>query len=137
MVKLSRMRQLIRQIPPMAFDLSKAEAEATKATATITGMPRGTITHSKVEDGAILIAELRYAYDEAIEELKSMQKELNPLIDTLDDADCIAAMRLRYIKLYTPKQVAGDQFREERTIYRYLRKAEAQLIQMYPDQVEP
>lgn len=135
MVKLSRMRQLIRQIPPMVFNLNRAEANATKITAVITGMPRGSDNHSKVEDGAILIASLREAYIEAFDELNAMQDELEPLIDTLDDADCIAAMRLRYIMRFKPEEVAGDQYRDVRTVYRYLRKAEAQLIQMYPEKV--
>lgn len=135
MVKLSRMRQLIRQIPPMVFNLNRAEANATKITSVITGMPRGSDNHSKVEDGAILIASLREAYIEAFDELNAMQDELEPLIDTLDDADCIAAMRLRYIMRFKPEEVAGDQYRDVRTVYRYLRKAEAQLIQMYPEKV--
>lgn len=135
MVKLSRMRQLIRQIPPMVFNLNRAEATATKITAVITGMPRGTDNHSKVEDGAILIASLREAYDEAIEELEAMQNELAPLIDTLEDADWIAAMRLRYIMRYSPDEIGDRNYRVERTIYRYLRKAEARLIEMYPDRV--
>lgn len=135
MVKLARMRQLIKQIPPMVFDLNRAEANATKITATLTGMPRGTDNHSKVEDGAILIASLRDAYEEAFAELNTMQDELEPLIDTLDDADCIAAMRLRYIMRYKPDEVAGEHYRDVRTIYRYLKKAEAQLIHKYPDRV--
>ena len=32
MVKLARMRQLIKQIPPMVFQLNRAEANATKIT---------------------------------------------------------------------------------------------------------
>ena len=135
MVRLGRMRQLIRQIPPMAFDLNRAEATATKITATLTGMPRGTDNHSKVEDGAIMIAALRDAYDEACEELEAMQDELGPLISTLDNADWIAAMRLRYIKRYSPEEIGNRNYRVERTIYRYLRRAEARLIEMYPDRV--
>lgn len=135
MVRLGRMRQLIRQIPPMAFDLNRAEATATKITATLTGMPRGTDNHSKVEDGAIMIAALRDAYDEACEELEAMQDELDPLISTLDNADWIAAMRLRYIMRFTPKEIGDSNYRVERTVFRYLRRAEARLIEMYPDRV--
>ena len=135
MVKLARMRQLIKQIPPMVFQLNRAEANATTITTTLTGMPRGTDNHSKVEDGAILISALREAYTEAFDELNEMQDELEPLIDSLDDADCIAAMRLRYVMRYKPEEVAGDQYRDVRTVYRYLRRAEEQLIRMYPDRV--
>ena len=135
MVKLGRMRQLIKQLPPMLFDLERAGANATKITTTLTGMPRGSDNHSKVEDGAILISALRDAYDEAFNELNMMQDELEPLINTLDNVDYIAAMRLRYLMRFKPEEIADKKHFTDRTIYRYLKRAEALLIEMHPEKV--
>ena len=135
MIILCRMRRLIKQVPPMLWDIELAEANATKITATITGMPRGSDNHSKVEDGAIKISALKDAYAEVIDELNVMREELSPLIDTLEDPDDRAVMRLRYIKGFRPEEFAHERYRTARSIYYYLKRAEDSLIRMYPDKI--
>ena len=135
MIILCRMRRLIKQIPSLVWDIEVAEANATRITSTISGMPKATDQHSKVEDGAIKIAALNDAYAEVIDELNAMRNELDPLIATLDNADERAAMRLRYIKGYKPEDIASDRFRTARSIYYYLKRAEDTLIRKYPDKV--
>ena len=135
MIILCRMRRLIKQIPPMLWDIKLAEANATKITATITGMPRGSDNHSKVEDGAIKISALKDAYAEVIDELDVMRKQLEPLIDTLEDPDDRAVMRLRYINGFRPEEFAHERYRTARSIYYYLKRAEDELVRRYPDKV--
>ena len=135
MIVLCRMRRLIKQIPPMLMDIELEEARATKITATITGMPRSTDNHSKVEDGAIKLVALRDAYAEILDELKVMREELTPLIDALENPDDRAVMRLRYINGYRPEDFAKDRYRTVRSIYYYLKRAEDTLVRTYPDKI--
>lgn len=135
MINLYRMRQLIRQTVKVQWRIEREEAKATKITTTLTGMPRGSGNHSKIEDGAIKITELKGAYEEVMTELTAMRKELSPLIDTLDNADDRAVMRLRYIKGFSPEDIGEAIHRTDRSIYYYLSRAEEQIAKRYPDKV--
>ena len=135
MVNLFRMRKLIRDTVKLQWRKEQATAKATKITAVLTGMPRGSSTGNQVEEGAIKISEVNDAYREVVTELEAMQKELDPLIDTLGRADDRAVMRLRYIKGYSPEDIAEAIHRTDRSIYYYLSRAEDQLARMHPDSV--
>lgn len=135
MVNLYRMRQLVRQTVKVQWKIERTKAKATKITTVLTGMPRGGSGRNQVEDGAIKLTELREAYDEVIDELDRMREELGPMIDTLDDVNMKAAMRLRYIKGYKPKDIADAISYADRTVYRYLRQAEIELQRRFPDKI--
>lgn len=135
MVNLYQMRQRIRNLVKLQWRVEQETAKATKITATITGMPRGSDNHSKVEDGAIRMADLKDAYREAAEELEAMKEALDPLISDLDNADDRAVMRLRYIKGFSPEDIAEAIHRTDRSIYYYLSRAEDQLVRKHPDKV--
>ena len=135
MVKFSRMRVLIKHTVNLQWRKEREMARATKSTATITGMPRATDNHSKTEDGAIRISEVQDAYREVISELEAMRSELNPLLNSLDNPDHLAAMRLRYIKGYSPEDIAEANSKTPRSIYYYLSQAENKLARMYPEKV--
>lgn len=135
MISLYRMRQLIRQTVKVQWRIEREEAKATKITTTITGMPHGSGNRSKIEDGAIKVAELKDAYDEVNAELTAMRQELSPLIDTLDNVNDRAVMRLRYIKGYSPEDIGEAIYRTDRSIYYYLSRAEEQIAKRYPDKV--
>lgn len=136
MVNLYRMRQLIRQTVKVQWRIEREMARATKSTTVITGMPHGGGQHNAVEDGAIKIAELREAYREVIDALEQMQKELDPLISTLKDANDRAVMRLRYIKGFSPEDIADAIGKTDRSVYYYLSRAEELLVREYPDKVQ-
>ena len=107
MVNLYRMRQLMnRKTVSILWQIEQEQAKATKVTTVITGMPRGGGQHDQVSSGAIKLAELKEVYSELITELETMRNELAPLIDTLDNIELRAAMRLRYLKGYKPEQIA-------------------------------
>ena len=136
MVNLFRMRMLMgRMTIKMQWRLEQEEARATKITTVLTGMPRGGKGSDQVADGAIKIAELKEALDETFAELDQMRAELRPLIKTLDNADLQAAMYMRYIKGRKPEDIADAIPVANRTVYRYLRKAENELCRRYPDKV--
>ena len=135
MVNLYQMRQRIRNLVKLQWRVEQETAKATKITATITGMPRGSDNHSKVEDGAIRMVDLKDAYREAAEELEAMKAALDPLISDLDNADDRAVMRLRYIKGFSPEDIAEAIHRTDRSIYYYLSRAEDQLVRKHPDKV--
>ena len=136
MVNLYRMRMLMnRKSVKLLWKIEQEQARATKITTSLTGMPRGGSCNDQVADGAIKITELKEAYGNTMAELERMQEELRPLIDTLDNADLRAAMFLRYIKGCRPEQIADAISLADRTIYRYLVRAENELCRRYPDKV--
>jgi DNA-directed RNA polymerase specialized sigma24 family protein len=98
-------------------------------------MPRGGKGSDQVADGAVRITELKEAYSESIAELEMMRQELLPLINTLDNVDLRAAMLLRYIKGRRPEEIADAISLADRTIYRYLLRAENELCRRYPDKI--
>ena len=135
MINLFRMRQLLRQTVKVQWRIEQEEARATKITTLLTGMPRGGGQHDQVQDGAIRVAELRDAYREIMEELETAQAALDPLISNLEDADDRAVMRLRYIKGFSPEDIAEAIHRTDRSVYYYLSRAEDQLARRFPDKV--
>jgi DNA-directed RNA polymerase specialized sigma24 family protein len=135
MINLFRMRQLLRQTVKVQWRIEQEEARATKITTVLTGMPRGGGQHDQVQDGAIRVAELRDAYREIMEELETAQSALDPLISELEDADDRAVMRLRYIKGFSPEDIAEAIHRTDRSVYYYLSRAEDQLARRFPDKV--
>lgn len=136
MVNLYRMRMLMnRKTINILWKIEQEEARATKITTTLTGMPRGGGQHDQVADGAIKLAELKEEYSELIDELTAMREELKPLIDTLENIDLRVVMRLRYIKGYSPEKIADAVTLADRTIYRYLVRAENELCKKYPGKV--
>ena len=135
MVNLYRMRQLMRYTIKARWKVEKEMARATKITSTLTGMPRGGAGHDQVADGAIQIDEVKRAYRETLGELEQMQRELDPLIDNLENPDDRAVMRLRYIECYSPEDIAEAIHRTDRSVYYYLSRAEDQLTRKHPDKV--
>ena len=136
MVNLYQMRQLMRQTIKVRWKVEKEMARATKITTVLTGMPRGGGGSDQVADGAIRVDEVKAAYRAVLEELERMQRELDPLIDTLDNPDDRAVMRLRYIEGYSPEDIAEAIHRTDRSVYYYLSRAEDQLARRYPERVK-
>ena len=134
-INLFHMRQLIRDTVKLQWRVEQEEAKATKITTVLTGMPRGGKQKSQVEDGAIRLADLKEAYAEVLSELYDMRAALDPLICALDNADDRAVMRLRYIKGYSPEDIADAIHRSDRSIYYYLSRAEDQIARKFPEQV--
>lgn len=135
MVNLSRMRMLIGYERRIQFRYQKKLASATRITAQLTWLPRGSGNHSQVEDGAIELAEVREAYREVIEELQAMRDELEQLLPSLDNPDDIGIMRLRYMDGCDLKDIPDAVCLSERAMFYHLAGAERKLMRMYPGRV--
>ena len=135
MVNLSRMRTLIAYEQRLRFDRLKKLAKATKITTTITGMPRGSGTGNKIQDGAIELAEVEDAYREVLTELRSMREELEQLLPALDNPDDIGIMRLRYVDGKKLQDIPEAVCLSERAMYYHLSGAERKLVRMFPDRI--
>ena len=89
-------------------DSGSASSESSQtATESHGGVTNGEFANAeKVADGAIQIDEVKRAYRETLGELEQMKRELDPLIDELENPDDRAVMRLRYIECYSPEDIA-------------------------------
>ena len=135
-INLFQMRRLIRETVKVQWRLEQEHAKATKITTVLTGMPRASGNHSQVEDGAIRLADLQEAYAEVLSDLHDMRAVLDPLIDELENADDRAVMRLRYIKGFSPEDIAEAIHRSDRSIYYYLSRAENEICRKHPSKVQ-
>lgn len=125
-----KMRYLMRRIPRLEWDIERKTSNATRITSVLTGMPRGGGNHSQTEDAAIMLAAVKDAYREVIEELEAMRAGLEPLIDCLEDPDEKAAMRMRYLHGMNPAEIADAIHRSDRSVYMYLKRAEKRIARM-------
>ena len=135
MVNLSRMRMLIGYERRIKFRYQKKLASATRITAQLTGMPRGSGNSSQVETGAIELAEVEEAYREVLDELKTMRAELEQLLPSLDNPDDIGIMRLRYLDGCNIRDIPAAVCLSERAMFYHLSGAERKLIAKYPEKV--
>lgn len=135
MVNLSRMRVLISLERRLQFRYQKKLSSVTRITTQLTGMPHGSGVHSKVEDGAIELAEVEEAYREVLEDLQIMRDELEQLLPSLDNPDDIGIMRLRYIIGRCPEDIPDEVNLSRRAMFYHLAGAERKLARMYPDKV--
>lgn len=128
MATLRRMRQLMKRIPSILWEIEQKEANATRVTTNITGMPRGGSSTNRTEDANIALIDVKDAYREALAELESLRAEMEPVISRLEDEDERGIMRMRYIHGYDPEKIAKAILYHPRTIYRKLKRAERKLI---------
>ena len=123
MIDFIRMRKLMRDLPNIEWDLARLNANATRVTSYITGMPRsGGGNHQ--EDAYIALADATDAYRAALTELEEMREELDPMIDMLDDINDQGIMRMRYIKGYRPDEIAAILEMTRRNVYYHLSHSE-------------
>lgn len=135
MISLSRMQTLLGIKRRLPEKYQRKFESATRITATLTGMPRGSDNHSKVEDGAVDMVEITEAYREVFEDLEVMQGELEELIPALTDEDDRAIMRLRYIFGHKPEDIWKEVGMSRRAMFYHLAGSERSLLRMFPDKV--
>ena len=137
MINLTRMQILIGVERRLRFRREKILSKATKVTTVLTGMPRGSGTHSQVEDGAIELyeADTETAYREALGALAAMRAELDEILPCLEDPDDIGIMRLRYIYGHSPEEIPDMVHLSPRAMFYHLAGAERKLTTMFPDKV--
>lgn len=129
MIDFLRMRYLINKLPDILWDIEQKEANATRITSNITGMPRGGGGLNQSENAKLALIDAKDAYREALKELEEMRHELEPQLLQLEDENERAIMRLRYIYGYSPGTIAQTISYHPRTVYRYLMAAERKLAE--------
>lgn len=127
MTDLRRMRQLMKRLPNILWDIERKEANATRITSTITGMPRAGGGKNREEEARILLIDAKDSYREALKELEQMREELEPKLLMLNDEER-GVMRLRYIYGYNPEIIAKVIYAHPRTVYRRLKSAERNMM---------
>lgn len=105
------MRTLMRQLPRMRVRMERAKGSAARAK----------------RQGP---TELERQYAGMVAELDSMGRELEPMIEQLQDANERAAMKLRYIERYKPDDVAYAMAYCPRHTMRILERAEKRIESM-------
>lgn len=130
MTDLRRMRQLMKRLPSILWEIERKEANATRVTSNITGMPRGGGGLNKTENARITLIAVKDAYREALKELEELRIDLEPNLTQLTDEDERAIMRMRYIHGYEPEKIAEAVSYHPRTVYRKLKSAERKLAAM-------
>ncbi len=132
MTDLRRMRQLMKRLPSILWEIEQKEANATRITSVITGMPRGGGGLNRSEDARLALIAVKDSYREALSELEALRHDLEQNLVFLTDEDERAIMRMRYIHGYDPEQIAQAVSYHPRTIYRKLKSAEHKLMAMGP-----
>lgn len=115
------------KLPRIEWDLERLEANATRTTANVTGMPRGG-GGNRQEEANIALADATEAYREALEELEALRAQLRPIVDALTDINEKAIMRMRYLDGYYPKEIAAIIKRTNRSVYYSLERAERKVL---------
>lgn len=84
------------EIKRLQHKVSQLEAQATKTTTIITGMPRG----GNADRDAVLavLADLTVEYREKIVAAEKRERDVNAFIDSLPSRDCRVILRLRYVE---------------------------------------
>lgn len=134
MTDFGRMRLLIRQEARYRWAIEKQTAKATKITASLSqsgGTGGGFKTGSKVEDGAIMLTELKNQYSEIVEELTLARNELRESISKMRSQQMRlgkTCLRMRYLQGISARQIADALNYSEEYIFRTLRVSEAFVI---------
>lgn len=130
MVDLRRMRYLINRLPCARFRVDQAMSQATKCTASLTGMPGGGGDGSQVERGVELLEEAREAYQRISSELEEMRQELGPQIEALPTPLQKTVMRMRYMDGCSAREIAYRLVYSEQHIFRVVKQAEKHIKAM-------
>lgn len=99
---LKRIKWLDVQIDGLLHDLERENARATKVTATISPV---VVAHSgnqgNVEDPVLKIIALKDEINQKIDRFVDMKREVESIIERIEDADQVAVIRKRYME-YKP-----------------------------------
>ncbi len=134
MTDFGRMRVLIRQEERYRWAVEKQMAKATKVTSSLSpagGTGGGFKTGSKVEDGAVMLTELKSQYSEIMDELTAARNELRETISKMRSQQMRlgkTCLRMRYLQGISARQIAAALNYSEEYIFRTLRVSEAFII---------
>lgn len=108
---LKKIKWLDVQIDGLLEDLEKEKARATKVTATISPV---VVAHSgskgTVEDPVLKIIALQEEINQKIDRFVDLKREIESIIEQIEDADQVAVLRKRYME-YKPWELIAVEIR--------------------------
>lgn len=126
MIDLFRMRQLMRQLAADNRNVAAALSRATHITQGFSDMPHAPGVSDRVGVGAIELAEAKRVRDLTLEELTQLREQLAPMLSRLAEGTR-EIMRARYLDGERPSMIAIHHHMSEATVFRHLRKGEAEI----------
>ncbi len=108
-VYLKRIKWLDVQIDGLLHDLERENARATKVTATISPV---VVAHSgsqgNVEDPVLKIIALKDEINQKIDRFVDLKREIESIIEKIEDANQVAVLRKRYFEYKSWEQIAVE-----------------------------
>ncbi len=120
---LSEALRCDRRIEALLERARHYEEMATRITGRMGRMERSDAAYSRVEEGAVALADLSEALAREVERLTGRVREIEEAIDALPDARERDMLRWRYLNGWTWEHVAGALFVHVRQVYRMHDKA--------------
>ncbi len=134
MVNLSEYMETVKTAECLRQEIQRRTDSATKATTNWSNSPRSRGNRSKVEENAVIIADLKTKRAGILERIEQMKAELSEMFCALalTDPHGCAVMRLRYLSGYKPKQIADGIGITERNVNLHMKKARSELLRLFP-----
>lgn len=118
---------MINRLPAAEFRVMQAMSEATRRTAVLSGMPRGSGTGNPTESGALRVDLAKAALHDITGEIENVRAVLKPRIETLDMPLCKMVMTMRYMEGHSVRDIAYRLNYSEQHIFRIVARTEKKL----------
>lgn len=135
MVCLSEYARLCAAEKTLLQEIQRAEEAATRTTVTIDGMPHTKQIRSRVETGAVTIADLKAQHAAVTDQLQQMKAELEVMFTAVDDPDQRAILRLHYLNGHKIELIADAIGMTSRNAYRLFKEGKNELQSMFPERI--
>jgi DNA repair ATPase RecN len=107
--RLKQIKWLDAQIDGLIQDLADAQAKATKVTSAISPVVVSRSTDpDQLEVGAMKIIELKKQINQKIDEFVDRKREMESIIEKVEDADQVNVLRKRYFEYKSWEQIAVE-----------------------------
>lgn len=107
--RLKQIKWLDAQIDGLIQDLADAQAKATKVTSAISPVVVSRSTDpDQLEAGVMKIIELKKQINQKIDEFVDRKREMESIIEKVEDADQVKVLRKRYFEYKSWEQIAVE-----------------------------
>lgn len=127
MMDFAKMRHLNNRVPLARLRVERAMSKATRCTAVLTGMPRGSGNGSQVETGVVLLEAARAALTAITSELDRLREELAPMLEQIQDPTVRLVMTMRYMEGVSAREIAWRLNYSESHVFYLVRNAEKEI----------
>lgn len=120
---LSQAFEINREIESLMMQIEKLNSLATRASATLSDMPKGTPSNDRLENIVIRIIELKDEAAKAAEELMDKRKEVRSAIDAVSNSESRTILALRYLSFMKWEEISETMNYSLDYVYQLHRKA--------------